>query len=247
MNDAMARADDAAAVLTSARGGLIHDTRYTADAAADVFVSSGQERAGRGRGAIRIVVFAGTRAVIRHYRRGGLVARVNDDWFPWFGADHTRPFREFRITQRLRQLGLAVPEVIAARYQRSALGYRADLATREVPGACTLAERLAGAGGTASIDWAELGLLIAGFHRCGLWHADLNAHNVLYDQHGRPLLIDFDRARLVAPGATQLAGNLDRLARSLRKLGHGDVVSGEAWTRMHRAYDAHLRSAAAAR
>jgi 3-deoxy-D-manno-octulosonic acid kinase len=234
MNDAMG----AAAVHCDARSGLIHDPRFDAATAAAVFAAAGEERGGRGRGAIRIVAAAGLRLVVRHYRRGGLVARVNDDWFPWLGAEATRPFREFRITANLFARGLPVPRPFAARYRRGNFGYRADLATQEVANARTLAERLADPESRVGIDWGCLGSTLAAFHRAGLWHADLNAHNVLFDAAGAPLLIDFDRARFLATGASALAGNLDRLARSLRKLGHADVVAGSAWTELQRAYAA---------
>jgi 3-deoxy-D-manno-octulosonic acid kinase len=53
----------------------------------------------------------------------------------------------------------------------------------------------------------------------GVWHADLNVYNVLFDDQAKVWLIDFDRGRLVAfltPG--QRARNLSRLLRSLKKL-----------------------------
>jgi 3-deoxy-D-manno-octulosonic acid kinase len=212
MNDATGNAP-LVAVHHAAHAGLIHDTRLSADEAARLFASPGEEQSGRGRGAIRLVESASGRVVIRHYRRGGAIARLSRDWFIWTGAEGTRPFREFRITQALQAQGLSVPEVVAARYVRAGAGYR-------------LAERLAAG---QALDWSDLGRVIAQFHRHGLWHADLNAHNVLYDGNGRALLIDFDRARLLEPGASRLRGNLDRLARSLSKLGHAAVVEGAGW------------------
>lgn len=246
MNDATGTARAASArVHLQARSGLIHVAGIDHAAALALFDGAGEVLAGRGRGAIRRVDTAYGRCIVRHYRRGGLIAKLSGDWFVWTGADRTRPFQEFRVTQRLRAAGLPVPEVVAARFVRAGAGYRADLATREVAGARTLAERLAA--GDFDIDWAGLGTLIARFHALGLWHADLNAHNVLFDAEGRCLLIDFDRARFVAPFATRLQGNLDRLARSLRKLGHGALVAGAPWTSLHRGYDAAIQAAAAAR
>lgn len=220
--------------------GLIHDASLDLAAALALFDGVGEVQSGRGRGAIRRVDAGSGRVVVRHYQRGGWVARLSRDRFVWFGIDATRPFREFRVMQRLRALGLPIPDVVAARFQRSGPTYRADLATGEVAGARTLAERLATS--DAGIDWDTLGALIARFHGVGLCHADLNAHNVLFDGEERPWLIDFDRARFVAPAASRLQGNLDRLARSLRKLGHGQIVAGAAWTRLHRAYDAAIQA-----
>jgi 3-deoxy-D-manno-octulosonic acid kinase len=53
----------------------------------------------------------------------------------------------------------------------------------------------------------------------GVWHADLNAYNVLFDDQAKVWLIDFDRGRLMAfLTPTQRASNLSRLLRSLKKL-----------------------------
>lgn len=246
MNDATGPANAVAALVhVDARSGVIHDARLDHAAATALFDAPGEQRDGRGRGAIRIVDAAIGRIVIRHYRRGGAIARLSRDWFVWTGAESTRPFREFRITRRLHDAGLPVPEVVAARFQRSGLGYRADLATREIKAAHTLAERLNDRVAAARIDWRALGTLIARFHAIGLWHADLNAHNVLFDGDDQAILIDFDRARVLAPFASALQGNLDRLARSLHKLGHGQLVSGAAWTQCHRAYDVAMHAASA--
>ena len=246
MNDATGIAPTApAAVHIDDRTGLIHDANIDRAAALALFDAAGDVQEGRGRGAIRRVESAQGRIVVRHYRRGGLVARLSRDWFVWTGAAATRPFREFRVTQHLHGLGLPVPEVVAGRFVRDGLGYRADLATREIPGARTLAERLPDE--SAEIDWVALGALMARFHAVGLWHADLNAHNILFDVSGRGVVIDFDRARFVAPFATSLQGNLDRLARSLRKLGHGAPVAGAPWTAFRRAYEQTIQAAAAAR
>jgi 3-deoxy-D-manno-octulosonic acid kinase len=241
MNDATDMAQAMAErVHVDANQGLIHAASIEPAAALALFDGQGEVQVGRGRGSIRRVDTGSGRVVVRHYQRGGIVARLSRDRFVWTGADATRPFREFRVTRRLQALALPVPEVVAGRWQRSGPTYRADLATREIAGARTLAERLAA--GDGGPDWDELGVLIARFHAVGLWHADLNAHNLLYDGEDRPWLIDFDRARFVAPWSGALQGNLDRLARSLRKLGHGALVAGDAWTRMHRAYDAAVQA-----
>jgi 3-deoxy-D-manno-octulosonic acid kinase len=125
---------------------------------------------------------------------------------------------------------------LAARYVRSGWGYRADLITERIPNAETLADRLNTA---RPIDWAAVGGLIARFHRKGLWHADLNAHNVLIDAHDRLWLIDLDRGQLRPPADNWMRGNLDRLRRSLLKLGAHERVEGfsaSAWPQLLAAY-----------
>jgi 3-deoxy-D-manno-octulosonic acid kinase len=49
-------------------------------------------------------------------------------------------------------------------------------------------------------------------------HADLNAHNILFDASGQGWMIDFDRSHLRIPATAWREANLQRLQRSLRKL-----------------------------
>lgn len=179
-----------------------------------------------GRGAAKRVTTPAGRAVLRHYRRGGLVARISDDAYLWRGEDAVRSYAELRVLAAARSAGLPVPAPYAARYTRHGLIYRADILVAEIAGVETLAARLARAPG--AIAWAELGRLIARFHVAGVEHVDLNAHNVLIADDGMHL-VDFDRARLHVPAApdTPWARRvLSRLDRSLRKLGAAASVPG---------------------
>jgi 3-deoxy-D-manno-octulosonic acid kinase len=158
--------------------------------------------------------------VWRHYRRGGFVARMIADAYLWLGAARTRSFAEWRLLARLRALSLPVPAPIAAGYLRKGLTYRADLITEELPDARTLAAAMSAAE-LPPEQWRNVGRTIAAFHRQGVQHADLNAHNILLcgaaDRLGEVYLIDFDRGRLRARGAWE-QGVLARLKRSLEKV-----------------------------
>lgn len=170
-----------------------------------------------GRGGVAIIATPAGECVLRHYRRGGLVAALMGDRYLWTGANRTRPFTEFRLLAEIARLGLPVPAVVAARYCRSNLFYSADLITRRIAHAQTLAECLA-AGRLDGELAEEVGALVARFHRAGIWHADLNAHNVLVTSD-ELYLIDFDRGRLRMPANAWQQANLQRLHRSLLKLG----------------------------
>lgn len=154
--------------------------------------------------------------VLRHYRRGGLIARVSRDHYLARGAGDSRAFCEFTLLDRLHCLGLPVPEPVAARYARRGLLYRADLLTRRIANSETLAVHLQREP-LAQDQWRNLGRLLRRFHDAGARHADLNAHNILLADHSRWYLIDFDRGRLDKPGAW-CEQNLARLQRSLDKL-----------------------------
>lgn len=172
---------------------------------------------GGGRGGVAVIDTPAGACVLRHYHRGGLVARVNRDRYLWTGAARTRSFAEFRLLAHIAALGLPAPQPVAARYCRHGLSYTADLITRRIDDARTLAQMLADRRLDADLA-REVGALVARFHREGIWHADLNAHNVLIA--GRALyLIDFDRGALRPLAEGWRLANLARLRRSLVKLG----------------------------
>lgn len=159
---------------------------------------------------------------LRAYRRGGMVAKLNDKRYLWAGAERTRAFRELRLTATLLELGLPVPRPVAGCVNRFGFFYEAALITVRINGAQTLAERFAKDSVNSTL-LHQVGVMIKRFHQAGLDHVDLNARNILIDPSDTPWLIDFDRCRLRAPGNWQ-ANNLDRLARSLEKLQAGSAI-----------------------
>ncbi len=176
-----------------------------------------------GRGGVAVIKTPAGECVLRHYHRGGLVAHLLADRYLWLGATRTRSFTEFRLLEHCMGLGLPSAAPVAARYVRHGLFYTADLITARIPDARTLAQCLAS--GVLDTDMARaVGGEIARFHRANIWHADLNAHNILLSTGGVHL-IDFDRGRVRAHAPAWRAGNLRRLRRSLLKLGAG--VRGE--------------------
>ncbi len=188
-----------------------------------------------GRGASWFVADADRELVLRHYCRGGLIARLSRDRYVFMGAARTRSFAEWRLLAVMAAQGLPVPRPLAAHYRRHGLRYSADILLERLDHVSTLAASLTDAG----IDWAAVGHCIRRFHDAGIWHADLNAHNILLNQRGgEPVyLIDFDRGRRRDPGRWSEA-NLERLKRSLRKLSGGQwpepVAAG--WETLTTAY-----------
>ncbi|MEL7449429.1 MAG: 3-deoxy-D-manno-octulosonic acid kinase [Pseudomonadota bacterium] len=171
-----------------------------------------------GRGTVMFLDTGEEHWVLRHYRRGGLVGRINHDLYLWTGAERTRSFSEFRLLQALAERGLPVPDAVAARFHRHGLVYRADIITRRIDDAQSWSALLAEASdGTPGAQWQAVGACIRRFHDAGVFHADLNAHNIMINSLGEVFVLDFDRGALRGPGGWQQA-NLERLQRSLRKI-----------------------------
>jgi 3-deoxy-D-manno-octulosonic acid kinase len=183
-----------------------------------------------GRGSAWFIASAAHQWALRHYRRGGFIARLSRDRYVWAGEERVRAFAEWRLLAALTELGLPVPKPIAARYRRTGFFYRCDLITQRIAGAEPLSSILA----TAPLGegaWRDVGLTVARFHAAGVDHADLNAHNILLDGHGAVSVIDFDRGKLRRPGAWT-SRNLSRLRRSLVKISRAlppDRFSDTAW------------------
>lgn len=193
--------------------------------------------------------------VLRHYRRGGFVARFVEDTYFWPGATRVRSFRELELLAALAARGLPVAPPVAARYVRSGLVYRADLITQAIPGVRTLTAVVNAGPGEPALTpagWRAIGACVRRFHDAGADHADLNAHNVLLDASrlatdalapdGGVHLVDFDRGVLREPGGTPAwrEANLERLERSLRKVTRESPgrFGAPQWSAFRAGYDA---------
>lgn len=232
------------AILKARGREMLYDSGRVAEPRFDLFDLGWWRRAQEprnavaGRGAVWFVDANGEEWAIRHYRRGGLVGRLIDDHFLWLGPDATRPFREFRLLQELQSLGLPAPAPVAAAYERRGLAYRADLATVRIVRAMPLSQRMR-AGALDPARWHETGRVIRRFHDASVFHADLNAHNILIGDTEGVYLIDFDRGR-IRRGEAWKRANLERLKRSLAKISmeNAGVVAGEPqWRHLMSGYD----------
>ena len=170
-----------------------------------------------GRGAAVFIDADARQLVLRHYRRGGWMARLSRDRYLWRGEAFTRSYVEWHLLYVMRRAGLPVPVPIAAGYCRTGrFSYSADLLTEQIPATSSLASRLRAAP-LALTSWIAIGRCLRRFHDDGICHADLNAHNVLLDEREEVWLVDFDRGRLRHPGYW-CDGSLVRLRRSIEKI-----------------------------
>jgi 3-deoxy-D-manno-octulosonic acid kinase len=176
--------------------------------------------ASEGRGSTSLIEADGRSLVLRHYRRGGFMARLVSDRYWWHGAESTRSFREWHLLYHMHRAGLPVPMPIAAGYRRRGRTYSADLLVQRLPGVRSLAAAIAAAPVPLG-TWMAIGRCLRHFHARGVCHADLNAYNILIGAAEDDIwIIDFDRGTLRPPGWWSDA-NLVRLRRSLLKLTGG--------------------------
>lgn len=190
-----------------------------------------------GRGVAWVARLAdGPEVVVRHTWHGGALARVTRDVF----LAPTRAPHELRVAARLRESGVATPDVIAyATYAVAGPFCRADVLTSYVDGADLPAALAAHpAPDDRRAITAAVSRLLRGLWRAGARHADLNARNILVtrDANGfHALVLDVDRVTFQEPGSDGVGrANVERLARSIHKLRtrHGLTIADADVTRM---------------
>lgn len=178
------------------------------------------QRIGSGRGDAWFVDYQQHQWILRHYLRGGQIARLNHDLYLGWNFETTRAWQEWRLLHHMHTLGLPVPRPVAARAcwpgSRFIGLYRADILLERIANTHTLAHRLRSGALDTSV-WRRIGQCLKQFHQHDIYHADLNANNILLDEQDRIYLIDFDRGRICRDEKSKRA-NVLRLHRSLRKL-----------------------------
>lgn len=170
---------------------------------------------GSGRGQAHRVALDHGEGVLRHYRRGGLMARLSPDRYLGRSPLSSRAMNEFTLLRRLRAWDLPVPAPVAARQVRGLIGHTADIVVAMIPQTRNVAQALS-EGPLPATDWIAHGSAIRQLHDRQVFHSDLNCHNLLLDAQGRAWIVDFDKCG-VRPGEAWKQENLERLRRSLRK------------------------------
>lgn len=195
----------------------------------------------QGRGNTLFFNFEQQSMVLRHYRRGGFIQKFSEDRYFWTGLSRSRAWREWHLLAKLHSMGLPVPLPVAARVTQHGVTYSADIVVDAIPNSVTLAQRLR-QGPLDELEWSKIAWCLYRFHALGVYHADLNAHNILLDVKGEVYLIDFDRGELRRPAQRWQRRNLARLQRSLSKLrrleGEGFAFRDDDWSLLMQVYHA---------
>ncbi len=166
------------------------------------------------------------------------MASVLKDQYLGFDIEKSRAFREWRLLKKMRQLGLPVPDAVAAHVDKKMFYYRADLITEKIANSKTLADVLEKNAISAEL-WKKVGACIKSFHQHDIYHADLNARNILLNDSGDVYLIDFDNSYIRVNSASWKMQNLARLKRSLLKFKKnvtGFNFSEDNWSELLAAY-----------
>lgn len=158
--------------------------------------------------------------VLRPYRRGGLMGRVNRSRYLGVAP---RPFRELRIAVAVAAAGVPTPEPLGAAVLWEAPGlYRGAFTTRELWGAANLWRFLQQAPATQRGDaCAAAAALVRRLHDAGALHPDLNLQNFLIRRAAGGLeawLIDLDGVRFASVTPRHRQAAFARICRSIRRL-----------------------------
>ena len=173
-------------------------------------------QAGIGRAPVVYFALGEKSFVLKHYYRGGAVASILKDRYLGSSIIKSRAFREFRLLKKMSGLGLPVPTAVAAHIKKGLLWYRGDLITEELKQVETLSDMLSG-NKLAEESWQRIGRCIKRFHQHNIYHADLNARNILLMANLDVYLIDFDNSYIRLGSDSWKMANLARLKRSLLK------------------------------
>lgn len=169
-----------------------------------------------GRGTTYFIQYQQHHWVLRHYYRGGLIGKFNKDSYWFSDIEHTRAAKEFSLLKKMQTLGLSAPKAIAYRVNKKGLFYKADLLSSRIENAKDLVDILQSKPLDETV-WFNIGVMIHEFHQQGIYHHDLNSHNILLDNTMKPWLIDFDRGEQRKIQTDWQEANIARLLRSFRK------------------------------
>ena len=193
--------------------------------------------ANSGRGSTWIIKSEFGKWVLRHYYRGGMMAKLFRDKYLWTGINNCRAFREFNLLHRLHEMGLPCPKPVAVKVIKNGFFYRNDIIMEHIKHRQTFAKALIEQT-DRSEDWADVGAMIKQFHQKHVCHADLNTHNILLGNDG-PTLIDFDNGEIKTNQRKWPDQNLARLKRSIEKetgLSCDDDLKPQ-WEQLNKAYN----------
>ena len=154
--------------------------------------------------------------VLRPYRRGGLVRHLNERTYP----GPSRFQEELNLHRALWAAGLPTVEPLGCAWRRHGWGVEGLYLTGWEAG-LPWPRQWSGGG------WPEVARILRALAQWGIWVPDLNATNVFIGADGQVRVLDFDRGVHLADNAELPNRYLDRLSRSLAKLGAPETLRAQ--------------------
>lgn len=169
-------------------------------------------------------------AVLKWYRRGGVIAPILGDRYWFSGWESSRAWREWRLLADLWQQGLPVPRPFMAYVERHGRFYRCALMSAYIPQSFPISklplERL-----QDEALWSLVGQLLRQLCEAGVSHPDFNLSNILITEQRCLYCIDFDRAVYRSGQIISPERQIKRLVRSYNKHMHS-IQTTEAGVHM---------------
>ncbi len=154
------------------------------------------------------------RFVLRHYLRGGLISKLIHDGFIYPGRENSRSYREFRLLDKLVDMGINVPNPIAAHISLNHYPIaRYDILISYIENSHDLVSILKNRELTDE-ELYKIGSELLLLKNNNVYHPDLNIHNILIDNNKNVWIIDFDKGTIEDGHFTEM---IERLKRSFNK------------------------------
>ena len=169
-----------------------------------------------GRGKALELEYGGKSYFLKHYIRGGFVAKISYDRYIFNSLASTRAVKEYNFLNTMNDKGLPVPKAAALQVITNRFTYKADLITCKIENEGTLYEFIKNNKMTKAL-WNALSTTIEKFYQENVYHSDLNAKNIIIDKDNNFFLLDFDNSYFFYDKKL-FTKSMFRLERSLKKI-----------------------------
>jgi len=169
-----------------------------------------------GRGKTLEIKYEDRRYFLKHYIRGGLVAKISYDKYILSSLASTRAIKEYNLLNVMSEKRLPVPKAAALQIIISRFTYKANLITCKIENEGTLYEFVKNKKMNNNL-WSKLSITLEKFFQENVYHSDLNSKNIIIDKNNNFFLLDFDNSYFYY-NKKLFNKSILRLERSLKKI-----------------------------
>ncbi len=150
------------------------------------------------------------RWVLRHYLRGGFIAKLLKDGYFYPGRAHSRPYKEFNLLAQMQQWQMPVPTPVAAHINLNFYPIaHYDILIKYIENSKDLVSILQQRT-LQEEDLYNIAQSLKTLKEHKIYHHDLNIHNLMLDDQKKCWIIDFDKAQIAD-------GHFDEMISRLRR------------------------------